>query len=178
MKKDFGTLSPKQQRFCDEYLIDLNATQAAIRAGYAPGSAEVTGCRLLSNAKVKGAVSALQAKRADATGVDADYVLSRLYAESMADLADIYDDAGALLPVKKWPDIWRTGLVTSIDINEKIQGGHVIGHVCRIRLRDRSRVLELLGKHIQVQAFRESVQFSSMNGLGDRLERVKRRIST
>ena len=46
-------LSPKQQRFADEYLIDLNATQAAIRAGYSPKSAEQQGSRLLRNAKVR-----------------------------------------------------------------------------------------------------------------------------
>lgn len=46
-------LTPKQKRFCEEYLIDLNATQAAIRAGYSPKTAEQTASRLLRNVKVQ-----------------------------------------------------------------------------------------------------------------------------
>ena len=50
-------ISAKQELFVDEYLIDLNATQAAIRAGYSPKTAEQQGSRLLSNVKVKGRVA-------------------------------------------------------------------------------------------------------------------------
>lgn len=46
-------LTDKQKRFCEEYLIDLNATQAAIRAGYSPKTAEQTASRLLRNVKVQ-----------------------------------------------------------------------------------------------------------------------------
>lgn len=57
-------LTPKQQRFVLEYLKDQNGKQAAIRAGYAPGSAEVQACRLLRNAQVRAAVDAGQARLA------------------------------------------------------------------------------------------------------------------
>ena len=50
------SLNAKQQRFVEEYILDLNATQAAIRAGYSPKTAEVTGCKLLRNAKVAAAI--------------------------------------------------------------------------------------------------------------------------
>jgi phage terminase small subunit len=72
------TITPKQRRFVEEYLIDLNATQAAIRAGYSPKTAEVQGSRLLSNAKVQAAVSEGQNNRAARTQIDADWVLKRL----------------------------------------------------------------------------------------------------
>ena len=71
-------LTPKQQRFVAEYLIDLNATQAAIRAGYAKKSADVEGSRLLVNAKVSAAVATAQAKRSERTEIDADYVLASI----------------------------------------------------------------------------------------------------
>ena len=71
-------LTPKQQRFVEEYLIDLNATQAAIRAGYAKKSADVEGSRLLVNAKVSAAIAAAQAKRSERTEIDADYVLASI----------------------------------------------------------------------------------------------------
>ncbi len=69
-------LTPKQQRFVSEYLIDLNATQAAIRAGYAKSGASVEGTRLLANAKVAAAVAAAQAKRSERTEITQDYVLA------------------------------------------------------------------------------------------------------
>lgn len=70
-------LTPRQQRFVDEYLIDLNATQAAIRAGYSKNGAEVTASKLLRVAKVSAEVNRLMAKRAEkleitAAGISAE----------------------------------------------------------------------------------------------------------
>lgn len=78
-------LTAKQARFVDEYLIDLNATQAAIRAGYSAGSAEVEGSRLLRNAKVAAEVSSRQAERAKRTEITQDRVLEELWAIATAD---------------------------------------------------------------------------------------------
>ncbi len=72
------SLTPKQARFVEEYLIDLNATQAAIRGGYAKKSADVEGSRLLVNARVAAALAAAQAKRAERTEITADYVLAAI----------------------------------------------------------------------------------------------------
>ncbi len=71
-------ITPKQQRFVSEYLIDLNATQAAIRAGYAKSGASVEGVRLLANAKVAAAVAAAVAKRSERTEITQDYVLASI----------------------------------------------------------------------------------------------------
>lgn len=71
-------LNAKQQRFVEEYLIDLNATQAAIRAGYSENGATVAGTRLLANASVAKAIAAGQAKRAGRVEVNQDYVLSSI----------------------------------------------------------------------------------------------------
>lgn len=73
-----GLLTDKQQRFVDEYLIDLNAKQAAIRSGYSAKTAEQQGSRLLSNAKVRDAVEAGKAKVANRIEVTQDYVLSTI----------------------------------------------------------------------------------------------------
>jgi len=70
------SLTPKQEAFVSEYLVDLNATQAAIRAGYAEKSADVEGSRLLVNTKVAKAVAAAQAKRSERTEITQDYVLA------------------------------------------------------------------------------------------------------
>lgn len=72
-------MNAKQQRFVQEYLIDLNATQAAIRAGYSAHTAEQQGCRLLRNAKIKTAVEKGQEARAERTGITQDWVLQTIY---------------------------------------------------------------------------------------------------
>lgn len=71
-------LTAKQHRFVAEYLVDLNATQAAIRAGYSPKTAQEQGSRLLSNVMVAAAVEAAQRERAGRTGITQDYVLAKL----------------------------------------------------------------------------------------------------
>jgi phage terminase small subunit len=69
-------LTPKQDMFVREYLIDLNATQAAIRAGYSAKTADVQASRLLGNVQVAAAVQAAMDKRAEETGLDAKFVLN------------------------------------------------------------------------------------------------------
>jgi phage terminase small subunit len=75
---DSTSLSPMQKRFCEEYLLDLNGKQAAIRAGYAAKTAEVQASRLLRNVKVQRRVEELKSKRSQRTNLDGDYVLTRL----------------------------------------------------------------------------------------------------
>lgn len=71
-------LSPKQERFAREYLLDLNATQAAIRAGYSTKTAYSMGQRLLKNVEVQKAVQSAMDERSKRTEVNADYVLTNL----------------------------------------------------------------------------------------------------
>lgn len=71
-------LERRIQRFCAEYLIDLNAAGAAIRAGYAPRAANVQGCRLLSRRDVQAEIARLKDDRAQRVGVTADDVLREL----------------------------------------------------------------------------------------------------
>ena len=78
-------LTARQQRFVDEYLIDLNATQAAIRAGYSAKTAEPQASRLLTNVKVSQAVAVAMNARAERLHVDADWVLRRWVEIAQAD---------------------------------------------------------------------------------------------
>ena len=74
-KKKEGKLTAKQQAFCEEYLIDLNATQAAIRAGYSAKTAVVIGCENLIKPNISEVIQELMAKRSEKVGVDAEWVL-------------------------------------------------------------------------------------------------------
>ena len=168
-----GRLTAMQARFVDEYLIDLNATQAAIRAGYAHPTTQ--GPRLLDNVGVATAIAAAQAERTKRTEIDADWVLTRLASEADADLADILDEAGAIKPVKEWPLIWRQGLVAGIDVQENIIEGEKIGQTVKIKLSDRIKRIELIGKHVNVQAFRERMEHSGPNGGPIQTEEVSAR---
>lgn len=84
-------LTAKQQRFCDEYLIDLNATQAAIRAGYSPGTAEQAASRLLTIVKVSDEIAREMAERSKRTGINQDRVVKELAKLAFVNIADVVD---------------------------------------------------------------------------------------
>lgn len=170
-------MTPKQEAFVREYLIDLNATQAAIRAGYSEHTANEQGARLLANASVRSLINEAQQERAERTKVSADWVLTRLHGEATADLADLYDEHGGLKPVHDWPMIWRTGLVAGIETVQERDGSDAEGNpqyctVRKVKLSDRVRLLELIGKHIGVQAFKEKLEVEDVT---DRAEIMRRK---
>lgn len=148
-------MTPKQQRFVEEYLIDLNATQAAIRAGYSASTAHSIGHENLSKPEIADAIVAAKAKRSTETGIDAAWLLKRLADEAMADVNDLYAEDGRVRPVKDWPLIWRQGLVAGIEVETIGEGA---GHVTKIKVSERIKRLELIGKHIDVQAFKEKIE--------------------
>lgn len=152
-----ANLTPKQASFVENYLIDLNATRAAIKAGYAPNNARKYAHQLMQMPHIEKAISAAFAARSERTRIDADWVLQRLAEEADADLADILDDKGAIKPVKDWPKVWRKGLVAGIDVQELLVEGVKVGQIVKLRLSDRIKRIELIGKHVNVQAFRDQV---------------------
>ncbi|RVJ79203.1 terminase small subunit [Sinorhizobium meliloti] len=168
-------LTAKQARFVEEYVIDLNATQAAIRAGYSRNGADTTGPRLLEDPRIIAAIDARKIERSERTEINADWVLKRLANEAEADINDIYDENGGLKPVKEWPKIWRQGLIAGIDTEEITVEGVKMGIVRKVKVSDRVRRLELIGKHVRVNAFQDQVKVTGFDGLADRLERAKRR---
>ncbi len=97
------TLNDKQEMFCREYLIDLNATQATIRAGYSEKTANRTASENLSKPDIQLRISELLKKRSDRLQIDADYVLKRLVEIDQMDVLDILRDDGKLKPVSEWP---------------------------------------------------------------------------
>jgi len=98
-----GKLTPKQARFVDEYLKDLNATQAAIRAGYSNKAPEVAGSILLSNYKVQQAVQKGRDKLQAKAEVTQEWVLERYKRLIEFHLDDIYDEEGNLKPLSQIP---------------------------------------------------------------------------
>lgn len=148
-------LTDKQELFAREYLKDLNATQAAIRAGYSVKTAQEQASRLLSNVMVQSRISELKAERNEEVGIDAAYVLKRLVEIDQMDVLDILLPNGELKPIKDWPKTWRTTL-SGMDVTE--MAGDDPGFLKKIKWPDKVKNLELLGKHVTVQAFKENVK--------------------
>lgn len=82
-------LTDRQARFCEEYLIDLNATQAAIRAGYSEKTANEQGARLLANVSVQEKIAELKAERAKRTEMTQDSVIQELAAVARAEIKGV-----------------------------------------------------------------------------------------
>ena len=159
MPKDMKRLTPKQEVFVTEYLVDLNATQAAIRAGYSPKYAGTNADKLLKNTNVAAAINEAKAERSIRTQFTADQLLKHLRAKVLADLADLYHaDTDTLKPVHDWPLIWRQGLVVGHEVQKVANENGTIREVVKIRLADRNRIDELAGRHVDVQAWKENAK--------------------
>lgn len=151
-------LTDKQEMFCREYLIDLNATQAAIRAGYSTKTANRTASENLSKPDIQSRIAELKAQRNDLVGINATYVLNRLVEIDQMDVLDILKDDMSLKPVSEWPSSWRRYL-SGFDVAEMFEGRgedrEMVGLLKKIKWPDKVKNLELLGKHIDVMAFKE-----------------------
>lgn len=171
-------LTDKQEMFCREYLIDLNATQAAIRAGYSAKTANAAAGRLLSNVSIQARISELKQERVEEVKIDANYVLNRLVEIDQMDALDIINDDGSLKPISMWPKVWRTYL-SGFDLTELWEGQgedrQQIGLLKKVKWPDKVKNLELLGKHIEVQAFKEKMELSGGVALIDRIQEARKR---
>ncbi|NRN30580.1 terminase small subunit [Photorhabdus heterorhabditis] len=168
-------LTTKQRMFSHEYIVDLNATQAAIRAGYSAKRASEMGYSLLKNPLVNQLIDQLKQERVQQLGVDAGYVLLRLVEIDRMDIADIMHTDMSLKQVHEWPATWRRYL-SGFDLAEMFEGRsderELVGMLKKIKWPDKVKNLELLGKHIGVQAFRENVKTELTGKDGTPIETV------
>lgn len=159
-KKD---LTPMQAAFVREYLVDLNATQASIRAGYSPKTAEQQGPRLLGNVGIAAAIQAGMNRRAARTEITADRVLREIEKLAFFDPRKLFDDDGAPIHISKLDDD-TAAAVAGLDV--VMQGNQDVGfaQVLKVKLTDKSRNLELLGKHLRLFTDKVEVEHT---GLGE-----------
>lgn len=153
-------LNPKQEMFCKEYIKDLNARQAAIRAGYSERTAQQQSSRLCSNVKVQERIQELKRERSNAVKVDAEYVLRRLQEIDELDVIDIVrDDMSGFKPLREWPKVWRTS-ISGIDMKKMMTEGDTPIEVIveKIKWPDKVKNLEMIGKHVGVRAWEKEVE--------------------
>ncbi len=134
-------LTAKQQRFCDEYLIDLNATQAAIRAGYSAKTADQQGSRMLTNVKVQQEIAEKMAERSKRTGINQDRVLQEIAKLALVNIDDVVDlETGRVRKTATKEDL---ACIQSIKIKPT-----EFGTEREIKFYDKKGSLELVGKHL------------------------------
>lgn len=134
-------LTAKQQRFCDEYLIDLNATQAAIRAGYSAKTADQQGSRMLTNVKVQQEIAERMAERSKRTGINQDRVLQEIAKLALVNIDDVVDlETGRVRETATKEDL---ACIQSIKIKPT-----EFGTEREIKFYDKKGSLELAGKHL------------------------------
>ncbi|WDL97812.1 terminase small subunit [Alicyclobacillus sp. ALC3] len=137
-----GKLTPKQQAFVREYLVDLNATQAAIRAGYSQRNADKIASQLLGKTRVSDAISAAMHKREQRTEITQDMVLNQLAKIAFADIKNTVEWDDRNIRIRPSDEVDGT-IVQSITQTE------IKGIVSKeVKLNDRMRALELLGRHL------------------------------
>lgn len=158
-------LTAKQRAFCQEYLVDLNATQAAIRAGYSPRTARQVGAENLSKPDIQAELTKLMEERAQRVEIDADTVLRELLRLARVDLSAAFNDNGSLKPVRDMPEDVRRA-ISGVDVFEEFQGRGedraMIGYTKKLRFWDKTKALELLGRHLKL--FSDKIELTGKDG--------------
>lgn len=136
-------LPAKQQKFADEYLIDLNATQAAIRAGYSPRTANEQGSRLLANVNIRAYIDAKMAEHSKRTGVNQERIIRELARIAFVDPTELVDVDDATVR----EDATKDDKAAIASVKVKTRPGEYGEEVEReVRFADKIKALELLGK--------------------------------
>ena len=145
-------MTQKQKRFIEEYLIDLNATQAAIRAGYSPDTAQQTGSENLSKPVIRAQIDRAIAERSKRTGVNAERVVQELAKIAFVNAAEVIDPKTATVKEDALPE--DTAAIQSV----KVKTFGEDGLEREIKMADKLKALELLGKHLGM--FKDRIELS------------------
>ena len=160
-KNKNNLLTTRQLTFCDEYLIDLNATQAAIRAGYSGPHVRKTASDLLAKPDISDEIAKRMQDRERRTEITQDKVLSELAKIAFFDIRKIVDASGRLLQIKELND-QTAGAIVSIDIskngNEEFGGNEIL----KLRFADKRAALVDIGKHLGM--FKDKVEITGDGG--------------
>jgi len=144
-------MTNKQERFVQEYLIDLNATQAATRAGYTPDSAEVTGSRLLRNVKVQEAIQLAKKRLGERAQIKVDQIIEEYRRIAFANIGDVVtiNSKGelAIRPLSEIPPEALAG-VDKIFFEETTNKRGEVRRTLHVRMGPKLHALTKLGEHL------------------------------
>ena len=144
-------ITARQARFIEEYVIDCDATNSAIRAGFSERTSDSIGHQLLGKPLIADAIAPARAKLARKADVTAERVIAEFAAIAFLNPADYYDEDGNLLPIREMPEAARRA-ITGIDVEEIFAGRgeerRQIGVLRKIRFAQKQPALDSLAKHL------------------------------
>lgn len=153
-----AALTAKQERFVEEYLIDLNATQAAIRAGYSEDSAGAQGHENLKKPEIQLALAIAKEERSKRTKVSQDRVIAELARIGFSDIRNVLTAKGSLLDPQDWDDDTAASIASievvtnSGDAGKDDDGRKIVEYTHKIKTWDKNSALEKLARHLGLYA--------------------------
>lgn len=149
-------LTDKQQKFVEEYLIDLNATQACIRAGYSPDSAKEIGSENLTKPNIADAISKAMAERSRRTGINQDRIVQELARIAFVKVTDVVDNNGEIRTDASDDDL---ACIESYKVKDSdtLNGS---SSEREVKFASKLKALELLGKHLGMWNDKLNVEFT------------------
>lgn len=175
----YKPLTAMQEAYAQEYTkCPENQTQAAINAGFSPNTAAVKASVMMRDERIQKRIAELMEERNKRLRVSADYVLLRLVEIDQMDVLDILNDDGTLKPIREWPKIWRTTL-SGFDLSSTIMNMNedsIETNLKKIKWPDKVKNLELIGKHVDVNAFRERLEINVKMTIAEKMEKARKRV--
>ncbi|WP_112974689.1 terminase small subunit [Escherichia coli] len=176
----YKPLTAMQEAYCQSYIkTPENQTQAAINAGFSPNTAAVKASVMMRDERIQKRIAELMEERNKRMRVSADYVLMRLVEIDQMDVIDILNDDMSIKPVSEWPKVWRQYL-TGFELADMFEGRgdekELVGILKKIKWPDKVKNLELIGKHVDVNAFKERLDVNVNVTIADRIAAARKRL--
>ncbi|HAJ7863073.1 TPA: terminase small subunit [Escherichia coli] len=187
----FKPLTAMQEAYCQSYIkTPENQTQAAINAGFSPNTAAVKASVMMRDERIQKRIAELMEERNKRMRVSADYVLMRLVEIDQMDVLDILNDDGGMKPIAEWPKVWRTSLsamdiatIKTTQASLQKENGEAdlsvedVEHILKkAKWPDKVKNLELIGKHVDVNAFKERLDVNVNVTIADRIAAARKRL--
>ena len=173
------TLNAREKRFKELYLVSLNPEKAAVDAGYSVSTARCKAHSWVSISRDKcpndkkhlwDAINDAKNAISETTGIDAEFIRTRLAEMINADPCDIInEETGAYKRIHDWPIEWRR-MLSAADVRELFEANaqgkqEKIGEIVKFKFIDKLKAYELLGKHVGVQAFKDKIVHEGSIGI-------------
>lgn len=187
----YKPLTAMQEAYCQSYIKSPeNQSQAAIDAGFSPNTAAVKASVMMRDERIQKRIAELMEERNKRNRVSADYVLMRLVEIDQMDVLDILNDDGGMKPIAEWPKVWRTSLsamdiatIKTTQASLQKENGEAdlsvedVEHILKkVKWPDKVKNLELIGKHVDVNAFKERLEVSGTVTIADRMAKARDRV--
>lgn len=187
----YKPLTAMQEAYCQSYIkTPENQSHAAIDAGFSPNTAAVKASVMMRDERIQKRIAELMEERNKRMRVSADYVLMRLVEIDQMDVLDILNNDGGMKPIAEWPKVWRTSLsamdiatIKTTQASLQKENGEAdlsvedVEHILKkVKWPDKVKNLELIGKHVDVNAFKERLEVSGTVTIADRMAAARRRV--